>query len=53
MDGITRAYEEAWRQLIKPPRVEYSDTDIGPNYTSNELGELFSRHGFKVANSEG
>ena len=53
MDGITKAYESAWQQLIMPAKHQYSDHDIGPDFLASSSGCLYSRKTLEISNSEG
>ena len=52
MDAITRAYQSAWEQLIKPPPMVYADHDIGPEFLAASAGERIRRQPFEVLNPQ-
>lgn len=53
MDSITRAYQTAWEQLIKPPVFDYADHDVGPERIVTRTGDLVTRQSLSVINPQG
>lgn len=53
MDGIAKAYESAWQQLVKPARLEYELQDVGPDRGITSQGDQFVRKALAVVNAQG
>jgi hypothetical protein len=53
MNSISKAYQSAWEEIIKPHRVEYWDEDIGPIVSAAPNGEKFFRKKMEIVNPHG
>lgn len=53
MDEISKAYESAWQQIIKPEKQQYSDQEIGPDVLASSTGFIYSRKELNIPISEG
>lgn len=45
-------YDELWKAVIRPPRDEYNETELGPD-TFSIKGKHFKRNDFYIYNSKG
>src|SRR3990167_305386 len=50
MQKISVGYEKAWKTLIKPSRVQYSDESMGPIVYGGENGGALQRQDFTIQN---
>jgi hypothetical protein len=53
MESIAQAYRSAWEGIVKPERLHYDDSHVGPEIISRPDGELLQRHRLQVANASG
>ena len=53
MDSISKAYQSAWEEIVKPRRIPYWDEDIGPGVSAAPNGEQFFRKKLEIMNPDG
>lgn len=52
MSFLTKHYDELWRSIIRPPRDNYSLSDLGPvEFEIND--KIYKRTDFQLKNSRG
>jgi esterase/lipase len=50
MQKISVGYDKAWKTLIKPSRVQYTEESLGPSVYSGENGGALRREDFTIQN---